>query len=87
MLQTNSDLALSWTKRELQIDDSNENLRNRILRKARAENKVFTRKGEERILVGFRINEDGVRSLSYIDPKNERHIEELRYTEPKPKIE
>ncbi|MCA1622727.1 MAG: hypothetical protein LC768_10705 [Acidobacteria bacterium] len=75
-----ADIALKWAKRELQIDESNEHLRDRILSRARREEKSGFRSNKSRRIVGFKTRSNGMIDSYYVDLNNPNHGKELRYT-------
>ncbi len=79
-LASKADTALQWAKRELQSDDSNEHLRNRILRQARKENKVTARNGKLCWLVDFIEGED-IGTYSFTANPKEKNVN-LKYISP-----
>jgi hypothetical protein len=78
---SNADIALKWAKRELQSDDSNEHLRNRILRQARIENRITRQDGTLVLVVDFFEDETGTHTYT-TDPKNKAATRKLQYISP-----
>ncbi len=83
--QSPADRALDWAKREMQIRDSNEHLRNRVLRQARKEVKKLRARKTIEVIVDVVLDENKEVKVSiFIDPKDKNKTEKLRFTAPDP---
>lgn len=86
--QSPADRALEWAKRELKTNDSNEHLRNRVLRQARIEFKKSVRNKNSEVIVSITFNESKEVISSYtIDPADKRLTQRLRFPPRRPDIE
>ncbi len=79
---SNGDIAIKWAKREMQNNDSNEHIRDRILARARKEERKPFRSSKSRRIVGVKKRSNGMTDAFYVDPNNSSELSNLRYTSP-----
>lgn len=79
---SNGDIAIKWAKREMQNNDSNEHIRDRILAQARKEERKPFRSSKSRRIVGVKKRSNGMTDAFYVDPNNSSELSNLRYTSP-----
>lgn len=86
--QSPADRALEWAKRELKTNDSNEHLRNRVLRLARKEFKKTARYKNSNVIVGIILDENNKIICSHtIDPTDKKQTQRLHFLPRRPEIE
>lgn len=84
--QTAADRALEWAKRELQTNDSNEHLRNRVLRQARKEFIKATRNENPASVISVAIKNNKIEHRFVINPKDKSQTQRLIFTPVTPEI-
>lgn len=79
---SNGDIAIKWAKREMQNNDSNKSIRDRILVEARKEERKPFRSSKSRRIVGVEKHNNGMTDVFYVNPNNSSELSDLRYTSP-----
>jgi len=83
LLDSYGEIAIKWAKRGIQNNDSNKSIRDRILVKARKEERKSSfGSNKSRRIVGVKKRSNGMTDSFYIDPNNSGEVSSLRYTPP-----